>query len=161
MRKKMLKTGLILLLIISLFCPIAVLAQTKRSSTEKPKRRPALIRDDRTQQPEEYEEEVFKLDPVKARKSYEIAEYYLKGKHYDAALMRFREAIKYKPDFDMAKLKFIHTLEKKEDWENVVEFTSAYLQAPDMKEHENKLRKSLKNAEKKLQKLNLTKVSED
>jgi tetratricopeptide (TPR) repeat protein len=126
-----------------------------RSSDDKNKsrRRPVLIRDDQTRAPQEIQEEEFELDPAKAREYFEVGEFYLKRKRYDAALMRFRDAIKYDPKFHEAKWMFIYTLEQREDWENLVSFARAYLEADDMPEYGKKIREALQKAEKELQKL--------
>lgn len=131
---------LIFLLLSAVVLTIAVFPQGKSDGKTPPRQGPRLIRDDQTMAPPEKEEK-FELDPVKAQKSYKIGLFYLKGDHLDAALMRFREAVKYKPDFAEAKWMFIETLHKKKDWKNVLEFTSQYIKDETMKGYRDKLRK--------------------
>lgn len=121
---------------------------------EKTRRKPVLIRDDQTRDPVKTEEEVFALDPEKARENFEIGQFYLKRKHYDAALMRFRDAIKYDPTFQAAKWMFIHTLAEKKDWANLVSFARAYLEADDIPDYEKQIREALQKAEKNLPEMN-------
>jgi len=132
---------MILLLILALALPPLPWLAGQQPATGAPppaKGKPALIRDDQTQAPPE-DEATIEPDPVKARKNFEVGLYYLKKKRYDAAMMRFREAVLYKPDFAEAKWKFVETLAKKLDWQNTYEFASGYLQDPGMAAYKNEL----------------------
>ncbi len=113
---------------------------------------PVLIRDDQTQQPdmEIPADETVEPDPIKAERAFEVACYYVKRKQYDAAIMRFREAVKYKPDFAEAKWRFVDTLIRKKDWRNAVEFAKGYLADPNMKDYVQRLSALKTEAEKHL-----------
>ena len=113
------KTIFVILFFSISLAGIQAQSSQQQSSQKKKSRRPVLIKDDQTLKEEVPEGETIEIDPAKAKKSFEIGEYYLKSKHYDAALMRFRQAIQYDPEFDDAKWKFIQTLEKKKDWQNL------------------------------------------
>jgi Tfp pilus assembly protein PilF len=63
-------------------------------------RKPALIRDTDTAEGKEAEPPPPKeYSPVEAQKNLQVGNYYLKGKNYDAAIMRYLEALEYQPDF--------------------------------------------------------------
>lgn len=120
---------------------------------DKPSRRPALIRDDQTtNDPASEREQDIQPDPQKAAKSFEIGTFYAKRGDYDAAMIRFRQAVLYKPDFTEAKLKFLEMLEKKEDWANLQDFSQSYLQDPGMVKHQKHLTRLRDKAAKELKK---------
>jgi len=158
MKQYTIKTTAILLFGILLTAILSGTPQGRSNDDEKKSRRkPVLIRDDQTRAPVETEAETFELDPEKAREYFEIGEFYLKRKHYDAALMRFRDAIKYDPKFQEAKWMFIHTLAEKEDWANLASFARAYLETDDIPKFEKQIREALQKAEKKLVEANQNK----
>jgi tetratricopeptide (TPR) repeat protein len=127
-----------------------VCAQQTKEEPPPPKGRPVLIPDDQTQKPSEDEMvDANAPDPAKADKHFEIGMYYLKMKKYDAAIIRFREAIRNKPDFAEAKWKFVETLATKKDWKNALEFSTSYLQDPNMTAYKDKLKKLQDTARKK------------
>lgn len=116
----------------------------QQSNPDKPpaKGRPVLIPDDQTQKPPEDDEVAASApDPAKAEKHYDVGLWYLKMKKYDAAMIRFREAIRNKPNYPEAKWKFVETLSLKKDWKNALQFSTSYLQDPTMSSYKDKLLK--------------------
>lgn len=131
----------IILLVLALAAPLSCWLFGQQSDPGGPppaRGKPALIRDDQTQAAPE-DAAVIEPDPVKAKKNFEIGLYYLKKKRYDAAMMRFRDAVLYKPDFSEAKWKFVETLAKKLDWQNTLDFANGYLQDPGMASYKDSL----------------------
>jgi hypothetical protein len=123
----------------------------QQANPDKPpaKGRPVLIPDDQTQQPVEGEDAAASApDPAKAEKHYDVGLWYLKTKKYDAAMIRFREAIRNKPNYPEAKWKFVETLSLKKDWKNARQFSTAYLQDPTMSAYKDKLLKIQETARK-------------
>ena len=141
-----------LLALAALLCrPLPAAPQSgKEDKPRKPG--PVLIRDDQTQQPEKdsSEDEAVEPDPIKAERAFEVACYYVKRKQYDAAIMRFREAVKFKPDYAEAKWRFVDTLIRKKDWRNAAAFATGYLADPNMKEYIKRLSALKAEAEKHL-----------
>lgn len=64
-------------------------------------RKPALIRDTDTAEGKDDAEPVKpkEYSPIEAEKSLQVGNYYFKGKNYDAAIMRYLEALEYQPDY--------------------------------------------------------------
>jgi tetratricopeptide (TPR) repeat protein len=77
-----------------LLLPPAISAQTGS-------RKPALIRDTDTAEGKETIEPVKpkEYNPMEAEKNLQIGNFYFKGRNYDAAIMRYLEALEYQPDF--------------------------------------------------------------
>lgn len=141
-------TGLVLVL---LWLPAQRSISAQQPNPDKPpaKGRPVLIPDDQTQKPpEDAESAVSAPDPAKAEKHYDVGMWYLKMKKYDAAMIRFREAIRNKPNYPEAKWKFVETLSLKKDWKNVMQFSTSYLQDPSMAAYKDKLLKIQATARK-------------
>ncbi len=146
--KRAVVAGLYLGLLVLLAQP---LVSAQQSNPDKPpaKGRPVLIPDDQTQQPaEDAELATASPDPSKAEKHYDVGLWYLKMKKYDAAMIRFREAIRNKPNYPEAKWKFVETLSLKKDWKNALEFSTSYLQDPTMATYKDKLLKVQETARK-------------
>ncbi len=135
--------------LLFLLAPPSISAQQAQPEKPPAKGRPVLIPDDQTQQPAEIEDAADSApDPAKAEKHYDIGLWYLKTKKYDAALIRFREAIRNKPNFPEAKWKFVETLSTKKDWKNALQFSTSYLQDPTMTAYKGKLLKIQETARK-------------
>ncbi len=64
-------------------------------------KKPALIRDTDTAEGKEAAEPAKpkEYSPMEAERSLQVGNYYYKGKNYDAAIMRYLEALEYQPDF--------------------------------------------------------------
>ena len=140
-------------LLLALAAPgwlIQELAAQQTKPPDPPKSRPVLIPDDQTENPaEEDAADSAAPDPAKAEKHFDIGLYYLKMKKYDAAIIRFREAIRNKPDYAEAKWKFVETLGTKKDWKNALEFSTTYLQDPNMAAYRDKLTRLQETARRK------------
>ncbi len=141
------------LLALAAWLCLPLSADSQAGKDDKPRKpAPVLIRDDQTQQPEKEipEDEIVEPDPIKAERAFEVACYYVKRKQYDAAIMRFREAVKFKPDYAEAKWRFVDTLIRKKDWRNAAEFATGYLADPNMKDYIQRLSALKAEAEKHL-----------
>jgi len=141
------------LLVLAAWLSLPLPAEPQAGTDDKPRKpAPVLIRDDQTQQPEKEtpEDEIVEPDPIKAERAFEVACYYVKRKQYDAAIMRFREAVKFKPDFAEAKWRFVDTLIRKKDWRNAAEFAKGYIADPNMKEYIQRLSALKAQADKHL-----------
>jgi tetratricopeptide (TPR) repeat protein len=135
--------------LLFLFALTAPTAQQAQPDKPPAKGRPVLIPDDQTQQPpEDAELAVSAPDPAKAEKHYDVGLWYLKMKKYDAAMIRFREAIRNKPNYPEAKWKFVETLSLKKDWKNALQFSTSYLEDPTMAAYKDKLLKIQATARK-------------
>ncbi len=115
-------------------------------------RRPVLIRDDRTKDSEIPKDEVFKLDPKKSKKNVEVGKYYLKHKKYDAAIVRFMNAIKYNPKNDEAKYLLIKSLYRKGNFTEAYNIGSGYLKQDISKKYFKKIKKFVERAGTKVKK---------
>ena len=134
-----------------LFLVVLPSISAQQSNPDKPpaKGRPILIPDDQTEKPiEDTELAESPPDPAKAEKHYDVGLWYLKMKKYDAAMIRFREAIRNKPNYPDAKWKFVETLSLKKDWKNALQFSTSYLQDPTMAAYKDKLLKIQETARK-------------
>lgn len=72
------------------------------------------------------EEEEF--DPLRAEQSLKIGEFYLRKKNYDAAIDRFHDAIRYKPNFALPHRRLGEAYEKKREKARAVEYYRKYLE---------------------------------
>lgn len=93
---------------------------------EKSKRKPVLIRADRTK--EKVEEAPPLPDPGKAREHLEIGDFYFKRDNYKAAEDRYREAIQYNPKWVEAYEKLIRALEKQKAFLEAVKVCEQFVQ---------------------------------
>jgi tetratricopeptide (TPR) repeat protein len=120
---------------------------------EKPRtgRKPVLIRAD-PDEIEKVEEEIIHHDPVQAKKSVEIGDFYLKRKNYQAAEKRYREAIEYNLKWDESYKKLIKLFEKQKDYSSAVEICQQFVKTnptsnkkKDFEKLEAKLEKKIPN----------------
>jgi Tfp pilus assembly protein PilF len=72
------------------------------------------------------EEEEF--DPLRAEQSLKVGEFYLRKKNYDAAIDRFHDAIRYKPNFALPHRRLGEAYEKKREKAKAVEYYRKYLE---------------------------------
>ena len=132
---------------------ISVFSSSILFSQEKPRtgRKPVLVRAD----PEEdqVEEEIIVHDPVQAKKSVEIGDFYLKRDNFEAAEQRYREAIQYNLKWDKSYKKLIKLLEKQEDFQAAIEVCKEFIQnnptskeVKDFEKTEEKLKEKLNNS---------------
>ena len=92
------------------------------------------------------------FDPYHAEKSIEIGTYYMKKGNYDAAIERFQDAARLKPNFARPHLLLGEAYEKKGDKAAAIKSYEKYLaivpQAPDAK----KVRKRIEKLSREVQK---------
>ena len=73
-----------------------------------PGKKPVLIRDERL----EAKPEIFERNPAKAREFVEVGDFYYKRKNVKAAEARYRDAVRYDPQWHESYDKLIKLLEK-------------------------------------------------
>lgn len=83
------------------------------------------------------------FDPYHAEKSVEIGQYYLKKRNYDAAIERFRDATRYKPNFAQPYRLMGEAYEKKGDKAEAVKSYQKYLEILPSAEDAGKVRKRI------------------
>jgi Tfp pilus assembly protein PilF len=83
------------------------------------------------------------FDPYKAEKNIEVGLFYLKKKNYDAAIERFKDAIRYKPNFARAHLLLGEAYEKKGDKQEAIAWYQKYLQILPSADDAEKTRKRI------------------
>jgi tetratricopeptide (TPR) repeat protein len=66
-------------------------------------------------------------DPYHANKSVEIGSYYQRRGNLDAAADRYKDAIRYKPDFAKPRLLLAEIYEKKHDYPEAIRYYNEYL----------------------------------
>ena len=89
-------------------------------------------------------------DPFRAEKNIEIGEYYLKKKNYDAAIERFKEAIRYKPNFARPHFLLGEAYEKKGDKAEAVNYYQKYLEILPAAEDAAKVRKRIEKLQREM-----------
>ena len=124
--------------------PLLFLALTLPLQDRRSGRKPVLIRaDDASSQ--EQEEVPPEPDPDKARKAFEIGNFYYKRENYKAAEVRYREAILYGPEWPKGYEKLVKTLETMARYDQAIQVCRDFLKvAPNSKkasefEHRAKL----------------------
>jgi Tfp pilus assembly protein PilF len=91
-------------------------------------------------------------NPFLAEKNLEVGTFYLKKKNYDAAIDRFRDALKYKPNFARPHLLMGQAYEKKKEKARAVEHYEKYLEivptAPDAEKVRQRIEKLRREIER-------------
>lgn len=105
---------LILALAVALTWPALAAQQPER----KPGQKPVLIRDD---EPRPITEESLILDPYMSKRNVEIGDYYFKKDSYAAAAVRYRQAIRHKPEWFEGYEKLAKTQGKMKDWAGAIQ----------------------------------------
>ncbi len=92
-------------------------------------------------------------DPLRAEKSVEVGEYYMKKGNYDAAIDRFQDAVRYKPGFARPYRLMGEAYEKKGEKAEAVKSYQTYLKllpsamdAAKVRKRIEKLRRELERA---------------
>jgi tetratricopeptide (TPR) repeat protein len=96
-------------------------------------------------------EQEIAYDPYKAEKSLEVGRFYLKKKNYDAAIDRFLDAIRHKPNFALPHRLIGEAYEKKKESEKAVEFYGKYLDILPQAEDADKIRKKIESLKRKIE----------
>lgn len=79
------------------------------------------------QEPDEKEDDN-SFDPVRAAKDITVGDFYFKKGSYDAAILRYRDATRHKPNFALAYYKLGQAYDKKHDKTNAIEAYKKYLE---------------------------------
>lgn len=95
------------------------------------------------QQPATGAPEETEFNPLKAEKNLEVGKYYLKKGSYDAAIDRFKDAIRYKSNFAEPHRLLGEAYEKKENLKEAVAWYRKYLEILPSAEDADKVRKRI------------------
>ncbi len=90
------------------------------------------------------------FDPFHAEKSIEVGNYYMKKGNYDAAIERFQDAVRYKPNFARAYHLLGEAYEKKGDKAEAVKAYRKYLEILPSAEDAGKVRKRVEKLSRDL-----------
>ena len=91
------------------------------------------------------------FDPFRAEKNVEIGEFYMRKKNYDAAIERFKESIRYKPNFALPHRLLGEAYEKKGEKGEALEFYKKYLQVQPSASDAGKIRKRIERLSRDLE----------
>ena len=127
--------------LILLAWPAAFLAQAQQQPPPPPERQAA--REPASQEP------IF--DPYRAHKSLEIGMFYMKKGNYDAAIERFEDAARSKPNFARPHLLLGEAYEKKGAKAEAVKAYQKYLEILPSAEDAGKVRKRIAQLNRELQ----------
>ena len=118
---------------------IIVISSSVLFSQEKPRtgRKPVLIRADPDEM-EKVEEKIKVHDPVQAKKSVEVGDFYFKRKNYEAAESRYHEAIEYNLNWDGSYKKLITLFEKQKNYQAAIDVCQLFItNNPDSDKNKN------------------------
>jgi len=93
------------------------------------------------------------FDPYHAEKSIEIGTFYMKKKNYDAAIERFRDALRYKPGFAKPHRLIGECFEKKGELRLAIDSYGKYLETLPQAEDAEKIHQKISKLEKRLEQL--------
>ncbi|MEE8348327.1 MAG: hypothetical protein V3R94_02075 [Acidobacteriota bacterium] len=111
--------------LIGLLIPWIVLSGLGLGQERDSKRKPVLIRADRTE--EQLGETLIVPDPEKAKEHVEVGDFYLRRDNFEAAANRYREAILYGPRWPNGYEKLIQLLEKQHAFSEAIEVCKEFL----------------------------------
>lgn len=103
------------------------------------------------QEPAPKEPEEVEFNPLRAEQSLKVGEFYLRKKNYDAAIDRFHDAIRYKPDFALPHRRLGEAYEKKREKAKAVEYYRKYLEILPAARDANQIRKRIAKLERELE----------
>lgn len=92
------------------------------------------------------------VDPYLANRSFDIGMHYFKWRNYDAAISRFHEAIKHKPDHARAHMMLGETHEKKGELKEAVQFYKKFLEILPNAPEAGKVKKQIARLEARMAK---------
>ncbi len=113
--------------------------------------RPALIRDTDTAEGKDEEEAAKEkpFNPLEAEKSLKIGDFYFKSKNYDAAILRYMEALEYQPNRFDAWEALARAYEKKGSREKAIRVYRDFLEKHPDSSRAKEFREKLARLEKK------------
>jgi len=90
-------------------------------------------------------------DAFRAEKAIEVGQFYLKKGNYDAAIERFREAIRHRPAYARPYLLLGQAYEKKGEPEDAIGLYERYLELAPHGPDAEKVRKTIESLRRKLE----------
>ena len=111
--------------IVGLLIPLVILTGLVWGQERDSRRKPVLIRADRTA--EQLEETPIVPDPEKAREHVEVGDFYYRRDNYEAAANRYREAILYGPRWAKGYEKLVQVLEKQRSFLKAIAVCEEFL----------------------------------
>ena len=136
--------------IVGLLIPLVILTGLAWGQERDTRRKPVLIRADRTE--EQVQEMPIVPDPEKAKEHVEVGDFYYRRDNYEAAANRYREAILYGPKWSEGYEKLIQVLEKQSAFVEAVEVCEEFILkngSSDKVERFQKMAKKLKEKSEK------------
>ena len=91
------------------------------------------------------------FDPYKAEKNIEVGLFYFKKKNYDAAIERFKDAIRYKPNFARPHRLLGQCYEKKKEKQEAVGWYQKYLEILPAADDAEAIRKRIEKLNREIQ----------
>ena len=111
--------------IVGLLIPLVILTGLAWGQERDNRRKPVLIRADRTE--EQVQEMPIVPDPEKAKEHVEVGDFYYHRDNYEAAANRYREAILYGPKWSEGYEKLIQVLEKQSAFVEALEVCEEFI----------------------------------
>lgn len=100
------------------------------------------------EEPEEAEPKEYSYNPFQAEKEVEVGNFYMKKGNYPAAIKRYQEATKWKPNWGLAYLKLGQAYEKKGEPRRAAEAYRKYLEILPKDRRAAQLRKEIARLER-------------
>ena len=111
--------------IVVLLVPWVALTGLALGQERDSRKKPVLIRADRSQ--EQLEEIPIVPDPEQARQHVEVGDFYYRRDNYEAAANRYREAILYGPKWSRGYEKLVQVLEKQHAFLEAIEVCEEFV----------------------------------
>jgi tetratricopeptide (TPR) repeat protein len=124
---------------------VSVLLPGAEGFSQKPRKKPVLIRDTAIAEGKEDTEKEKRFNPMMAEESVKVGKFYLKQKNYKAAIARFLEALEYQPNLIEAFEALGKAYEKAGDADKALavykDFLEKYPFSPKAKDFKSKIAK--------------------
>ncbi len=92
------------------------------------------------------------FDPLRAEKNVEVGRYYLKKGNYYAAIERFKEALRYKPNYALPHKLLGEAYQKSKRPEDAIKHFEKYLEILPAAEDAGKIRESITELKREIEK---------
>lgn len=88
-------------------------------------------------------------NPWEAEKNLRVGDFYFKRKNYDAAIARYKDALRYKPDYGLAFKRMGEAYEEKKEYAEAIAVYEKYLDVMKKAGDEGKIRDKISDLKKK------------